>query len=44
VIIDFPPVNALPVRGWFDLADAMAAASAPGWTSSRCSRPPATRR
>jgi enoyl-CoA hydratase len=26
VIIDFPPVNALPVRGWFDLADAMAAA------------------
>jgi enoyl-CoA hydratase len=22
VTIDFPPVNALPVRGWFDLADA----------------------
>jgi enoyl-CoA hydratase len=28
VIIDFPPVNALPVQGWFDLADAMAAAGA----------------
>lgn len=26
VTIDFPPVNALPVRGWFDLADALAAA------------------
>jgi len=26
VIIDFPPVNALPVRGWFDLADAVTAA------------------
>jgi enoyl-CoA hydratase len=24
--IDFPPVNALPVRGWFDLADAVTAA------------------
>jgi len=24
VIIDFPPVNALPVQGWFDLADAIA--------------------
>ena len=23
VIIDFPPVNALPVQGWFDLADAV---------------------
>jgi enoyl-CoA hydratase len=23
VIIDFPPVNALPVQGWFDLADAI---------------------
>src|SRR3954465_5371294 len=23
VVIDFPPVNALPVRGWFDLADAL---------------------
>jgi enoyl-CoA hydratase len=28
VIIDFPPVNALPVQGWFDLADAVAAAGA----------------
>ena len=26
VTIDFPPVNALPVRGWFDLADAVTAA------------------
>jgi len=23
VVIDFPPVNAVPVRGWFDLADAL---------------------
>ncbi|PXY25267.1 enoyl-CoA hydratase family protein [Prauserella sp. PE36] len=23
VTVDFPPVNALPVRGWFDLADAI---------------------
>jgi enoyl-CoA hydratase len=28
VIIDFPPVNALPVQGWFDLAGALAAAGA----------------
>ncbi|MFC9634207.1 enoyl-CoA hydratase family protein [Streptomyces mirabilis] len=26
VTVDFPPVNALPVRGWFDLADALRAA------------------
>jgi enoyl-CoA hydratase len=26
VVIDFPPVNALPVQGWFDLADAISAA------------------
>jgi enoyl-CoA hydratase len=26
VTIDFPPVNAVPVRGWFDLADALLAA------------------
>lgn len=26
VTIDFPPVNALPVRGWFDLADAVTTA------------------
>jgi len=26
VRIDYPPVNALPVRGWFDLADAVRAA------------------
>jgi enoyl-CoA hydratase len=26
VVIDYPPVNALPVRGWFDLADALTAA------------------
>jgi enoyl-CoA hydratase len=26
VTIDYPPVNALPVRGWFDLADAVLAA------------------
>src|SRR5690348_18290375 len=28
VVLDFPPVNALPVQGWFDLADAVAAAGA----------------
>src|SRR5436190_10838704 len=28
VVIDFPPVNALPVQGWFDLAAAVAAAGA----------------
>jgi enoyl-CoA hydratase len=28
VVIDFPPVNALPVRGWHDLADAITAAGA----------------
>jgi enoyl-CoA hydratase len=26
VVLDFPPVNALPVRGWFDLADTVTAA------------------
>ncbi|MEU4171847.1 enoyl-CoA hydratase family protein [Streptomyces sp. NPDC026665] len=28
VTVDFPPVNALPVRGWFDLAQAVRAAGA----------------
>src|SRR5229473_1439540 len=28
VIIDFPPVNALPARGWFELADALTTAGA----------------
>ena len=28
VTMDFPPVNALPVRGWFDLADALGEAGA----------------
>ena len=28
VVIDFPPVNALPVQGWFDLAEAVTAAGA----------------
>jgi enoyl-CoA hydratase len=28
VVLDFPPVNALPVRGWFELAEAIAAAGA----------------
>ncbi len=28
VVIDFPPVNALPAQGWFDLADAVSAAGA----------------
>jgi enoyl-CoA hydratase len=28
VVIDFPPVNAMPVRGWYDLAAAVAAAGA----------------
>ena len=32
VVIDFPPVNALPVRGWYDLAAAVAAAGADGGT------------
>jgi enoyl-CoA hydratase len=26
VVIDFPPVNALPVQGWFDLADVVSGA------------------
>ncbi len=26
VVVDYPPVNALPVQGWFDLADAILAA------------------
>ena len=26
VTVDYPPVNALPVQGWFDLADAVASA------------------
>jgi enoyl-CoA hydratase len=26
VVIDFPPVNAIPVQGWFELADAVTAA------------------
>ena len=28
VVIDFPPVNALPAAGWFELADAVTAAGA----------------
>jgi enoyl-CoA hydratase len=28
VVIDFPPVNALPVQGWFELADALSRAGA----------------
>jgi enoyl-CoA hydratase len=28
VVIDYPPVNALPVRGWFDLADAVTSVGA----------------
>jgi enoyl-CoA hydratase/carnithine racemase len=28
VVIDFPPVNAVPVRGWHELADALTAAGA----------------
>jgi len=28
VVIDFPPVNALPARGWFELADAVTTAGA----------------
>jgi enoyl-CoA hydratase len=28
VVIDFPPVNALPVQGWFDLASTVTAAGA----------------
>jgi enoyl-CoA hydratase len=26
VVIDYPPVNAIPARGWFELADALSAA------------------
>src|SRR4051812_36146138 len=34
VTVDFPPVNALPVQGWYDLAEAVPAAGAdPG---TRC--------
>src|SRR6058998_2670839 len=32
VVIDFPPVNALPVQGWYDLASAVATAGADGQT------------
>ena len=28
VVIDFPPVNALPAQGWYDLAAAVTAAGA----------------
>jgi enoyl-CoA hydratase/carnithine racemase len=28
VVVDFPPVNALPVQGWHDLAAAVSAAGA----------------
>ena len=28
IVIDFPPVNALPTQGWFDLADTLASAGA----------------
>jgi enoyl-CoA hydratase len=28
VVIDFPPVNAVPAQGWFDLADAVTSAGA----------------
>jgi enoyl-CoA hydratase len=28
IVIDFPPVNALPVPGWFDLADTLTSAGA----------------
>jgi enoyl-CoA hydratase/carnithine racemase len=35
VVMDFPPVNALPVRGWHDLAAAVTAAGArTGWPLS----------
>ena len=33
VVIDFPPVNALPVQGWYDLAAAISAAGADGSTT-----------
>ncbi|MBV9514471.1 MAG: enoyl-CoA hydratase, partial [Mycobacteriaceae bacterium] len=26
VTVDYPPVNAIPARGWFDLADTVSAA------------------
>jgi len=32
VVIDFPPVNALPVQGWYDLAAAVVAAGADAGT------------
>ena len=32
VVIDFPPVNALPVQGWYDLAAAVSAAGADAGT------------
>ena len=33
VIIDFPPVNALPAQGWYDLAAAVTTAGAGVWSS-----------
>ena len=39
VVIDFPPVNALPAQGWFDLADAVAAAGADPAVRAVCSPP-----
>ena len=30
VVVDYPPVNALPVAGWYDLADAVTTAGANG--------------
>lgn len=32
VTVEYPPVNAIPVQGWFDLADALHAAGADGST------------
>ena len=30
VTVDYPPVNAIPSRGWFELGDAITAAGATG--------------
>ncbi|WP_019630489.1 enoyl-CoA hydratase family protein [Actinomadura atramentaria] len=34
IVVDVPPVNALPVRAWFELADALAAAGADARTGA----------
>ncbi|GAA3353174.1 hypothetical protein GCM10017744_005290 [Streptomyces antimycoticus] len=39
VTVDFPPVNALPVRGWYDLADAIRVTGRDPACGASCSPP-----